>query len=141
MQIGIDISRIAVAGRTGTEQYTYELLGAIAKCDRRTSFTLYSNRLPAELPPLGTNVALRSIPLKRLWTHVRLSAAMVVDRPDVLFIPAHVVPLGAPLSRVPTVVTIHDLGYLHVPDAHTTAQRLALRLTTAWSARVAAHVI
>ncbi|MEN9937081.1 MAG: hypothetical protein RLZZ387_3660 [Chloroflexota bacterium] len=142
MHIGIDISRIAVAARTGTEHYTYELLAAIARRDRATRYTLYCNRTPEDLPPLGTNFALRPIPLPRLWTHARLSAELLRRPPDVLFVPAHVIPLGAPLARhTRAVVTVHDLGYLRFPQAHTRAQRLYLRLSTVWSARVAARVI
>jgi glycosyltransferase involved in cell wall biosynthesis len=141
VQIGIDISRIAVAARTGTEHYTYELLAALARRDRYNQYLLYCNRPPAALPPLGPNFALRRIPFPRLWTHARLSAEVVARPPDLLFIPAHVVPLGVPLRGLCTVVTVHDLGYLHVPDAHTRAQRLYLRLSTAWSARVAWRVI
>ena len=52
--------------------------------------------------------------------------------------PAHVVPLaGAP----PSVVTIHDLGYLAFPQAHTARRRLELHLTTRWSLRAARRVI
>jgi glycosyltransferase involved in cell wall biosynthesis len=142
MQIGIDISRIATAARTGTEQYSYELLAALARRDRSTPFRLYTNTRPASLPPLGQNITLRRLPFPRLWTHARLSAELLVDRPDALFIPAHVVPLGTPLARgMRSIVTIHDLGYLHFPAAHTRAQRLQLRLTTVWSARIADQVI
>ena len=142
MHLGIDISRIATAARTGTEHYTYELLAAIARRDRTSRFTLYCNRPPAALPPLGANFALRQIPLPRLWTHARLSAELLRRPPDVLFIPAHVLPLGAPLARrTRAVVTIHDLGYLRFPEAHTRAQRLYLRLSTVWSARAAQRII
>lgn len=141
MQIGIDISRIADAARTGTEHYTYELLAALACRDRYNQYILYCNRPPAALPPLGPNFTLRRIPFPRLWTHARLSAEVAARPPDLLFIPAHVVPLGVPLRGLRTVVTVHDLGYLHVPDAHTRAQRLYLRLSTVWSARVAWRVI
>jgi glycosyltransferase involved in cell wall biosynthesis len=73
---------------------------------------------------------------------VRLSAEVVLRPPDVLFVPAHVLPLGAPLRRgMRTVVTIHDMGYLHFPDAHTPAHRLYLRLSTRWSARAATRLI
>ena len=57
--------------------------------------------------------------------------------PDVLFVPAHVVPAIHP----PTVVTIHDLGYLYEPDSHTPRDLLRLNLTTRWSARAAIRVI
>ncbi len=142
MHIGIDASRAAIAARTGTEHYTYELIGALARRDRMNRYTLYANQPPAALPPIGPNVALRRIPFSRLWTHARLSAELLRHPPDVLFVPAHVVPLGAPFARnLATVVTIHDMGYLYFPEAHTRAQRLYLRLSTVWSARVASRVI
>jgi glycosyltransferase involved in cell wall biosynthesis len=142
MHIGIDASRIAVAARTGTEHYTYELLAALARRDRSTRYTLFCNQMPATLPALGPNFKLRRIPFPRLWTHARLSAELVMHPPDTLFVPAHVLPLGAPVRRrMRTVVTIHDLGYLRFPDAHTRAHRLYLRLSTLWSARVASQVI
>ncbi|MFN8566545.1 MAG: hypothetical protein U0Z44_03265 [Kouleothrix sp.] len=78
MQIGIDASRIAVTARTGTEHYTYELLAALARLDRRDRFTLYCNARPAALPPLGPNFMLRAMPFLRLWTHVRLSAELAL---------------------------------------------------------------
>jgi glycosyltransferase involved in cell wall biosynthesis len=142
LQIGIDASRVAVAARTGTEHYTYELLAALARRDRASRYTLYCNQPPAALPPLGPNFALRRIPFPRLWTHARLSAELALHPPDVLFVPAHVLPLGAPLRRrTRTVVTIHDMGYLHFPEAHTPMHRRYLRLSTLWSARAADHVI
>lgn len=142
MRIGIDISRIATTTRTGTEHYTYEVLAAIARRDTVNAYTLYCNQLPARLPPLGANMAVRCISLPRLWTHLRLSGEVIRYPPDVLFIPAHVLPLGAPLvRRMRTVVTIHDLGYLRYPEAHTRAQRLYLQLSTVWSARAASHLI
>jgi glycosyltransferase involved in cell wall biosynthesis len=142
MHIGIDASRIAVAARTGTEHYTFELLAALAKLDRQNRYTLYCNQPPAALPPLGPNFELRRIAFPRLWTHARLSAELALRPPDVLFVPAHVLPLGAPLRRrMRTVVTIHDMGYLHFPESHTAAQRRYLRLSTRWSARAASQLI
>src|SRR5205823_7414968 len=62
----------------------------------------------------------------------------VRHRPDVLFVPAHVVPLLHPRR---TVVTVHDLGYLHVPTAHPPAARRYLNWSTRWSVRAARRVI
>ena len=39
------------------------------------------------------------IPFRRLWTHVRLSAEMAGRPPDVLFVPAHVLPLIHPAGQ------------------------------------------
>ena len=142
MHIGIDASRITVAERTGTEHYTFELLAALAQLDNQNRYTLYCNQPPTVLPPLGPNFKLRNIPFPRLWTHARLSAELALHSPDVLFVPAHVLPAGVLLRRrMRTVVTIHDMGYMRYPESHTPAQRRYLRLSTRWSARVASQLI
>ncbi len=138
MRIGIDISRLSVSARTGTEHYTFELLRALAYIDHYTAYTLYSNGVPAALPPLGTNFSLRRIAFPRLWTQVRLSIEMHRHPPDVLFVPAHVLPVQHPRY---SVVTVHDLGYLVFPHAHTALRRLDLHFSTLWSARQAHHLI
>lgn len=112
MHIGIDASRLGVTARTGTERYSYELIAALARLDRVRRYTLYCNRLPPMLPLVGPNMALRSIPCPRLWTHARLSLEMRWHPPDVLFVPAHVLPLLHPPR---SVVTIHDLAIWHSP--------------------------
>jgi glycosyltransferase involved in cell wall biosynthesis len=85
------------------------------------------------LPPFETV----PMPFPRGWTHARLSWEMTRRRPDVLFVPAYVVPLIHPRS----VVTVHDLGYLREPDAHPPAARRRLDWSTRWSVRVAHRVI
>lgn len=138
IHIGIDASRAMLSERTGTERYSYELIAALAQIDRRDPITLYTNGLPPALPPLGPNVTLRSIPLRRLWTHARLGPAARRDKLGVLFVPSHVIPLIHPPA---CVVTLHDLGYLAFPEAHTARRRLELDLTTRWSLRAARMVI
>jgi len=70
---------------------------------------------------------------------VRLSYELLTrPRPEVLFVPAHVLPLAHPL---PSVVTVHDLGYRHFPGAHPARQRLYLDWSTRFSARAATHVL
>jgi len=78
------------------------------------------------------------IPFPRLWTHVRLSAEMMTHQPDVLFIPAQVLPLIHPRR---SVVTVMDLGYKYYPQAHPWKDRLHLDRSTRWNARQARHII
>jgi glycosyltransferase involved in cell wall biosynthesis len=137
--VGIDASRYPGEIRTGTETYSRELLDAMARVDDLPfALRLYVNQLDddgnANLSRLGE---VRRLPLPRFWTHGRLSLEMLRHRPDLLFVPSHVLPLIHPRS----VVTIHDLGYLHEPEAHPSGQRKMLDLTTRWNARVAAQVI
>ncbi len=146
MLIGIDASRANVARRTGTETYSLHLIRALTGLASGHRFRLYTNA--AQHVP-GTSVStegatvpgtseIRSIPFPRLWTHVRLSVEMLVHPPDVLFVPAHVLPLIHPRR---SVVTVHDLGYLHFPEAHRPFDRLYLDWSTRWNARQATAVL
>ena len=144
--IGIDASRAILAQRTGTEHYSASLLRALSGLPdaQEAGILLYVNSdnpqsairdLQFELPAAWR---IRAIPFPRLWTHVRLSAEMLTHAPGVLFVPSHVVPLRHPRR---TAVTIHDLGYLEYPQAHTRLSRLYLHVSTWFSAHSARRVI
>jgi glycosyltransferase involved in cell wall biosynthesis len=137
--VGIDASRYPGEIRTGTETYSRELLDAMAGLgDLPFQVRSYVNQCDSEaIARLSRLGDVCSLPFPRFWTHGRLSFEMLRHRPDLLFVPSHVIPFAHP----PSVVTVHDLGYLHEPDAHPPRQRRMLDLTTRWNARVAAHVI
>jgi glycosyltransferase involved in cell wall biosynthesis len=135
--IGIDASRATAARRTGTENYARRLIEALLAASAKNHFRLYFR----DAPPVGAfpGAERRVIPFPRLWTHLRLSVELLArPRPDVLFVPAHVLPLAHPL---PTVVTVHDLGYRYYPGAHPARQRLYLDWSTRFSARAATRVL
>ncbi|HEY4688108.1 MAG TPA: glycosyltransferase family 1 protein [Anaerolineae bacterium] len=138
MLIGIDASRAVSAQATGTETYSHYLIRALIDLAPDRRFRLYFNRPPDPDRYRSPNAALKAISFPRLWTHLRLSVEVARYPPDILFIPAHVVPMLHPRR---TVVTVHDLGYLHFPGAHPTGQRLYLDLSTRWNARAAMRVI
>jgi glycosyltransferase involved in cell wall biosynthesis len=127
-----------VDARTGTEHYSWEVLQALGAIDQHNEYLLYCNRMPRSLPPLPPSFMLRSIPLPRAWSHARLSLELLLHPPDVLFVPAHALPLVPPRR---SVVTIHDLGFLHHPEAHTRIQQVYYRLFTRLSARRATGII
>jgi glycosyltransferase involved in cell wall biosynthesis len=62
---------------------------------------------------------------------------MVRQSPDLLFVPAHVIPFIHPRS----VVTVHDLGYIYYPQAHRAFDRLYLDLSTRFNVKVASQII
>jgi glycosyltransferase involved in cell wall biosynthesis len=136
--IGIDASRATVAQRTGTEHYARRLIEQLLKHAGAHAFRLYY-REPPPGPP-SAQVEQRVIPFPRMWTHVRLSWELLTrrPRPAVLFVPAHVLPLIHPL---PSVVTVHDLGYRRFPNAHPPRQRRYLDWSTGFSARRATHLL
>lgn len=138
--IGIDASRAARAQRTGTETYALELIKELAQltsANRR--LRLYTPHPPQHTDwPDSTHIETRVIPWPRLWTHLRLSVELHQHPPEVLFVPAHVLPLYCP---VPAVVTVHDLGYRHYPAAHRRFDRWYLDWSTRRHTRVANHII
>ena len=151
MLIGVDVSRALRAHRTGTERYALEIVRHLLQLPEASdhAWRLYSDTAPRVSPfaartpgsPVD-NVELAVLPGRRLWTHRTLAGEILRHPPGVLFIPAHVIPFVWPSRRLPpSVVTIHDLGYLHFARAHTWRQRQYLDWSTRWSARVAARVI
>ncbi len=137
--IGIDASRAARGRRTGTETYSLKLIGALAElASPQYRLRLYTPQPPQPADwPDRPGVETRLIPWPRLWTHLRLAAELALHPPDVLFVPAHVLPLYCP---VPAAVTVHDLGYLYYPDAHTRFARWYLHWSTRRHCRTARHI-
>lgn len=144
MLIGVDASRATVAQRTGTEAYSLHLIRGLLELDTEHHFRLYFNRAPSARlfsAAVGTDLdrcEQRVIPFPRFWTHVRLSTEMLVQPPDVLFVPSHVLPILHPRR---SVVTVHDLGHRFYPAAHTAAQRRYLEWSTRYHVSAAAHLV
>lgn len=137
--IGIDGSRLSSGQTTGTENYSRDISKHLVELDLPVRWRLYLNAHASSdtVRYWSRMTETRPIPVPRLWTHGRLSTEMIQRRPDLLFVPSHVVPIIHPR----TVVTIHDLGYLWYPELHPAGQRRMLDLSTRWSARAARHVI
>ncbi|MBI3913185.1 MAG: glycosyltransferase family 4 protein [Chloroflexi bacterium] len=162
MLIGIDASRAISPAPTGTETYSCEIIRALLQLDRENSYRLYT-RAPvpreffsAQSPTFGvqspksdvrrpasdhelrnTQYAIRSLPFPRAWTHARLSYEMLAHAPDVLWVPAHVLPAIHPRR---SIVTVHDLGQFYFPEAYPPATRLYHFWSTRWNARAASHI-
>lgn len=149
MLIGIDASRALRKERTGTENYSWQLIRHLLALGSGHRFRLYCPQPPpaglfdppdrphvdaAGVSPVETRV----IPWPRLWTHLRLSLEVTRRRPDVLFVPSHVLPLFHPRH---SVVTVHDLGYRLFPEAHKPLDRAYLDLSTRFNAHSAAAVL
>ncbi len=137
--LGIDASRALSTAPTGTENYSREIISALLQQGSAFRFRLYTRaQPPANIFPNTINYEIRAMPFPRLWTHARLSAEMLMRAPDALFVPAHVLPLIHPRR---SFVTVHDLGYLHFPQAHRLLDRLYLDLSTRWNTRSARRII
>lgn len=140
MLVGVDASRVQAEGRTGTETYSLYLIREMLRQGASLQFRLYF-REPGPVRLFAPDPArweARVLSFPRLWTHLRLSWEMALHPPDVLFVPAHVLPLVHPRR---SVVTVHDLGYLYFPEAHRPLERWYLDWGTRFNARAAARVL
>ena len=139
MLIGIDASRAIVARRTGTENYSLQVIRGLAHAGPEHRYRLYLREpAPPGLLPEGPNVEPVVLGPHRLWTHLGLAREMRRRPPEVLLVPAHVVPLIHPAG---TVVTVHDVGYRFFPRQHTLLSRLYLDASTRYSCRAAQRVV
>ena len=133
MIIGIDATRANKPQKTGVEWYSYHLIRELAQLPSRHILRLYFRNTPEEgLQNLGPNVTYRILrwPLPYLWTQMRLSWEMLIHPPDLLFIPAQIIPLIHPAR---TITTIHDVAFKPYPDSY----RLRSRLYLDFAARLA----
>lgn len=136
MKIGIDASRVTNNQPTGVENYAFHIIEYLMKIlPEHIEVVLYSREPLKEpfvdLPKQWSSKVLRWPP-KRLWTQIRLSFEMLMHRPDVLFIPAHVFPLIHPKK---TIMTVHDVAAFRFPASYNWFERWY----SLWSARYAAR--
>src|SRR5436853_2446497 len=135
--VGIDGTPAVRTYLTGTEVYARSIIGALAASRGTRTMRVYANAVdaPPWLPPA---VEWRGIPFPRLWTHWRLRQALRRERPDVTFIPSHVLPFALGLKAV---VTIHDVGHRREPRSYSRRARWYLEATTRYAARRANRLI
>jgi glycosyltransferase involved in cell wall biosynthesis len=136
MVIGIDASRANSCYKTGPGWYSYYLIKEFAKIDKENQYILYVNELltdgladltsenPDDIRPEAhfdkqgyqiikspyNNFKAKILgwPFYFFWTQGGLSLEMLLNMPDLLFVPAHAIPVLHPKL---TVNTIHDIGF------------------------------
>ena len=122
MILGIDASQANRKIRSGTEWYAWHLIQEFKRLLAGRSdiqVRLYTRDLPqADLANnLPDNFAFKVLrwPLKYFWGQLRLSLEMWINPPDILFCPAHTIPLIHPEK---TFTTLHDVGFKDYPELY-----------------------
>lgn len=128
MKLGIDAHKFASARPTGTERYSTEVIEALIRArSPEDEITLYTSR-PLD-PPWAAGVRVREIrhlPPIHPFTYVGLPRELRAHPVDLLFVPAHELPLRPPRS----VVTIHDVAFRKYPEAYGPLSRWRLEWST-----------
>lgn len=143
MVIGIDASRSYIKNRTGTENYSFQIIRSIlaSKIARKHKFYLFvAPGYDHRSAPLGDNIEIVLIDRRKLWTQVGLATYTWKKGLDVLFVPAHTLPI---LRRpgVRTVVTIHGVEYEYLPEYKNMLQAWYLPLSTRYAVAKADQII
>ena len=109
MLIGFDASRAFVDEATGTENYSLNLLKALAKIDRKNRYRVYLRESQIYTPGVSRGASLRTPGVKRgdwpnnfefkvirprrFWTQIGLAWETWKNPVDLLFVPAHTLPI------------------------------------------------
>lgn len=137
MILGIDASQANREIRSGTEWYAFHLIqefkGQLSgRKDIRVRLYVRGalQKDLAEGLPANFEIAILTWPLRYFWGQLRLSWEMLWHPPDVLFCPAHTIPLIHPER---TLTTLHDIGFEDYPELYDWRSRTYHR----WAARLA----
>lgn len=139
MIIGVDGSRAFAEKRTGIEEYSYQVIKHLRNELRDSSevklFLKNGQKVDFNLPE---NWKVKEIKFPYLWTQVGLSLEMFFYPVNVLFIPAHVVPIFHPKN---TIVVVHGLEFEFIPEAYSFWARMYMRWSIKSSCRWAKKII
>ncbi|MCP4417534.1 MAG: glycosyltransferase family 4 protein [Chloroflexi bacterium] len=150
MNIGIDVTAALTQGG-GIGRYTRELVHALIALDSANRYRLFSAKPPVNLPvadplPQAANVTYHPAPLDerwlyRLWYRLRLPLPVqwMTGQLDLFHSPDFVLPPVG--GSVPTLLTVHDLSFIHYPQ--TFPERLVsyLNEVVPWSVGRASHIL
>ncbi|MEK7627128.1 MAG: glycosyltransferase family 1 protein [Patescibacteria group bacterium] len=140
MIIGIHSIAAFKKQKTGVEEYAFQLIKHLAMLPeaREHHFLLYTDKggdLGFDLPE---NFEIRILKWSAFaWTQARLSLEMLKKECDVLFIPAHVLPI---VHSRNSVVAIHGLEYEYFPEHYPFWFSKYLRWSTKYAARNARKI-
>ncbi len=140
MKIGIDASRAFLKKRTGIEEYSYQVIKKLRKELKNFQVVLYlkkgqRNIIDFDLPK---SWQIKTINYPRLWTQIGLSLEMLLHSVDILFVPAHTIPMIHPRR---TIVTIHGLEYEFLSKAYSAWERFYMRWSIKKSCQWASKII
>jgi len=137
MIIGVDGNEANIEKRVGVNVYAFELLRSIYRLGSEwkghNKVVVYLKDAPREDMPAETSWwQYKIIPGGGFWIVRKLMVELIFgkNKPDLFFTPTHYAP---PITLMPKVCSIMDLGYLESSGQFTKKDLWQLRLWSAWS--------
>jgi glycosyltransferase involved in cell wall biosynthesis len=142
MKIAIQAADLDAPRIDGTRVYILNLLKYFGKIDSSDEFFIYhKNKFNPELtPPNFPNYKIITKCLPHLWTQTVFARELWKNRPDVLWMPMHNIPIIR-RKGMKTVVTIHDLAFKYFPETFTKKDLLKINLLTKLAVNYADKII
>jgi glycosyltransferase involved in cell wall biosynthesis len=142
MKIAIQVADLDASRIDGTRVYIHNMLKYFGKLDKASQFFLYhKNKFNPELvPPDFPNYKIKGKNFPFFWTQAWLCRELQKDRPDVLWMPMHNIPLFS-VGKMKTVVTAHDLAYKYFPQYFPKKDLFKLNLLGKWAFTKADKII
>lgn len=114
MRIGFD-ARMAHYSTAGIRRYIYGLLGGLMCADRENRYTVFQSRKDRNIPQQPSNFRTRFLwtPCHNRWEQLALPVELSFTRLDVFHSPDFIPPFR---RRCRSVITVHDLAFLHYPE-------------------------
>lgn len=149
-RIGIDVTSALTQGG-GIGRYTRELVHALVSLDKSNDYRLFSARIQDQPPvpnplPESSAITYHEAPLSerwlyRLWYRARLPIPVqwVTGKLDLFHSPDFVLPPTG--GNIPTLLTVHDLSFVHYPETFPETLVKYLNSIVPWSVERATHVL
>jgi glycosyltransferase involved in cell wall biosynthesis len=117
MKIAIHAADLDHCRIDGTRVYLLHMLNQFGVLNQQDSFAIYhqSDFNPNLTPTEFENYHVKQLSAPFLWTQTAFATKLLLDKPDVLWMPVHNMPIVRRKS-LKTVVTIHDLAFKIFPD-------------------------
>jgi len=144
MKIGIDGNEANLENKVGVHQMAFEILWGLYKLEDKNKegkkYIIYLKNQPNDdMPPERDFWKYKIIPGERLWILLKLIPELYKSKEvEVIFTPSHYVP---PISPVPRVCMITDLGYLKFSGQFRKYDYWQLKIWTAISIIVSKYII
>ncbi len=127
MKIAIQVADLDCQRIDGTRVFLWNTLKYLGKIFPQDQFCLYhkTNFNPALKPVFFSNYLVKKLTPFPFWTQTRLAKRLFQDKPQVLWMPMHNIPLFHP-SSTKVAVTIHDLAFKYFPQMFPRKERLKI---------------